>query len=148
VAILLTRVPCTLLAAGAAIPLIGLGTWKGEAGSVKTAVAWALRCGYRHIDCAEVYNNEREVSQQLACSWRRQRAHSLGLDGEALSMLLQVGEALAQVFGEGVVARSDVFITSKLWNSDHRADQVRHSAVPVATCPMAGGAPFPHVVWQ
>ena len=36
----------------------------------------------------------------------------------------EIGEALAKVFGEGGVKREDIFITSKLWNTFHRADEV------------------------
>ena len=37
----------------------------------------------------------------------------------------EVGEAFSNIFGEGVVKREDVFVTSKLWNSEHAADKVR-----------------------
>lgn len=75
---------------------IGLGTWKSEAGEVKKAVKHALSVGYRHIDCAHIYGNEKEV-----------------------------GEALKEVFAEGSIKRDDVFITSKLWNNAHRKEDVK-----------------------
>jgi len=76
-----------LLNTGASIPLVGLGTWQAPPGEVGAAVYEALRRGCRHIDCASVYANEREI-----------------------------GDALARAFSEGVCAREDVFVTSKLWN--------------------------------
>ena len=75
---------------------IGLGTWKSEPGEVGKAVIEAVKIGYRHIDCAAIYNNEKEI-----------------------------GDALTQLFAEGIVKREDLWITSKLWNNAHkRADVV------------------------
>ncbi|KAK9822921.1 hypothetical protein WJX74_005008 [Apatococcus lobatus] len=85
-----------LLASGYDIPLVGLGTWKSEPGRVTAAVKSALASGYRHIDCAAIYKNEDEV-----------------------------GNALAASIHQGVVRREDVFITSKLWNSDHSDRRVK-----------------------
>lgn len=74
---------------------IGLGTWKATGDEVKRAVKDALEAGVRHIDTAAIYGNETEI-----------------------------GEALQEVFSEGNIARSDVFITSKLWNDAHTQESV------------------------
>ncbi|XP_041741878.1 aldo-keto reductase family 1 member A1-A [Coregonus clupeaformis] len=87
---------CVTLSSGHKIPLVGLGTWKSAPGQVKQAVLTALDCGYRHIDCAAAYSNEQEV-------------------GEALALMLGPGKALH---------REDVFLTSKLWNTQHHPDDV------------------------
>jgi len=78
------------------MPQLGLGTWKSEPGEVGEAVKTALRLGYRHIDCAAVYGNEAEI-----------------------------GVALEEAFADGGIARADVWVTSKLWNTSHAPDDVR-----------------------
>lgn len=75
---------------GDLLPQLGLGTWKSEPGEVAAAIKAAVRLGYRHIDCAAIYGNEREI-----------------------------GGALAELFEAGEVQRSDLWITSKLWNTAH-----------------------------
>jgi diketogulonate reductase-like aldo/keto reductase len=53
---------------GARIPLLGLGTWDLRGYDCVRAVEQALRFGYRHIDTAEMYDNEREVCEGLRAS--------------------------------------------------------------------------------
>ena len=70
---------------GLQIPALGLGTWKSKPNEVKNAVKYAiLEAGYRHLDCAFVYQNENEV-----------------------------GEALKEVFATSSLKRSDIFVISK-----------------------------------
>ena len=51
---------------GRQMPSFGLGVWQAPLGACKAAVLHALRCGYRHIDTAEVYGNEEDVGDALA----------------------------------------------------------------------------------
>jgi diketogulonate reductase-like aldo/keto reductase len=53
---------------GARIPLLGLGTWELRGSTCARIVEQALRLGYRHIDTAEMYDNEREVGEGLRAS--------------------------------------------------------------------------------
>ena len=52
-------------AQGVRIPLVGLGTWELRGRACARVVEQALRLGYRHIDTAEMYDNEREVGEGL-----------------------------------------------------------------------------------
>src|SRR6201999_3527093 len=53
---------------GAKIPAVGLGTWDLRGRTCARVVEQALRYGYRHIDTAEMYDNEREVGEGLRAS--------------------------------------------------------------------------------
>jgi alcohol dehydrogenase (NADP+) len=77
------------------MPLFGLGTWKSAPQDAYNAVVEAIKVGYRHIDCAHIYKNEKEI-----------------------------GEALAKAFKEGWVKREELWITSKLWNDCHQEEHV------------------------
>jgi diketogulonate reductase-like aldo/keto reductase len=85
----------------AKIPAIGLGTFGSdhvEPDAIAKAVRMAVEMGYRHIDCASVYGNEK-----------------------------QIGEVLSQLFADGVVKREDLWITGKLWNDKHDPIDARTS---------------------
>jgi len=56
------------LDSGAAIPLLGFGTWQITGPEAQDAVGWALDVGYRHLDTATVYGNEKEVGAALSAS--------------------------------------------------------------------------------
>ncbi len=58
----------TINAKGTKIPLVGLGTWELRGRSCARVVEQALRLGYRHIDTAEIYDNERDVGEGLYTS--------------------------------------------------------------------------------
>lgn len=47
------------------IPQVGYGTWLAKPGEVGEAVKKAIKCGYRHIDCAFIYGNQREIGTAL-----------------------------------------------------------------------------------
>src|SRR4051812_12929887 len=58
-----------VLADGSEMPLLGLGVWQVQKGpECENAVRWALELGYRHIDTAQAYGNERSVGRALADS--------------------------------------------------------------------------------
>ena len=60
-------IPTFTLNNGRTIPVIGLGTWQaGTDGEVYTAVRNALDVGYRHLDCAFVYQNQAEIGRAIA----------------------------------------------------------------------------------
>ena len=86
-----------VLNTGASMPAIGLGTWKSLPEQAGQAVEYALaEAGYGHVDCAAIYRNEKEI-----------------------------GQAFKKVFGGGIRKREDVFITSKLWNTEHSKSRAR-----------------------
>ncbi|TVU36541.1 hypothetical protein EJB05_18478, partial [Eragrostis curvula] len=87
-----------VLNTGATMPSVGLGTLLADPAVVGDAVYAAVKAGYRHIDCAGAYANEKEV-----------------------------GFALQKLFEDGVVKREDLFITSKLWNDHHAPEDVPES---------------------
>ena len=84
------------LHSGAQLPAVGLGFWKIDPAQTADVVVSAIDCGYRHLDCACDYGNDAEV-----------------------------GAGLARVLQSGSVRREDLWITSKLWNTYHRAEHVR-----------------------
>jgi diketogulonate reductase-like aldo/keto reductase len=78
------------------IPALGFGTLIPNPIDTKNATSVALEAGFRQLDSAERYRNEKEV-----------------------------GEAMQEVFREGKIKREDVFVATKLWNNNHRPERVK-----------------------
>ncbi|AEV98801.1 Aldehyde reductase [Niastella koreensis GR20-10] len=77
------------------MPALGFGTLIPDATETYNAVKYALEAGFRHFDCAERYRNESVI-------------------GEALQAGLVAGD----------ISREDLFVTTKLWNTNHRPERV------------------------
>jgi alcohol dehydrogenase (NADP+) len=78
------------------MPVLGFGTLIPDPAETISATRNALEAGFRHFDCAERYRNEKEV-----------------------------GQALREGVAAGIVTRGDLFITTKLWNTNHRPERVQ-----------------------
>jgi len=79
-----------------AIPALGFGTLIPDPVATRQATKAALETGFRHLDCSERYRNEQAV-----------------------------GDAMQAVFKAGTVQRKDVFVTTKVWNNNHRPERVK-----------------------
>ncbi|KAL8947684.1 MAG: hypothetical protein Q9222_006068 [Ikaeria aurantiellina] len=80
------------------IPPLGFGTWNLDKSNATEAVSTALQVGYRHLDCATIYGNQKAVGEGIK-------------DG-----LEKVG-----------LKRSDIWVTSKLWNDHHDPAKVEEA---------------------
>jgi diketogulonate reductase-like aldo/keto reductase len=78
------------------MPALGFGTLIPDPAETRKATMLALEAGFRQLDSAERYRNETEV-----------------------------GEAMQEVFKEGKIKREEVFVATKLWNSNHRPERVK-----------------------
>jgi len=117
-----------------------------------------VQAGYRHIDCAQAYNNEKEVNDVLNVLLTSVTHHSSAskwypnfetkVTGTRCCSALQVGFGLKKVLDEGIVKREDLFITSKLWSVSQKfrtcrlgtSDWTFHLCVQEHQ-PCAGGRP-------
>src|SRR5690242_18128733 len=79
-----------------AIPALGFGTLIPDPIATRHATKAALEAGFRALDTAERYRTEKEV-----------------------------GEAMLEVFKAGKIKREEVFVASKLWNTNHRPERVK-----------------------
>ena len=80
------------------MPSVGLGLWKIEKTDAAQVVVDAIEVGYRHLDSAADYGNE-----------------------------IEVGEGISQSLRAGSCTRSDLWVTSKLWNTFHRSEHVEEA---------------------
>ena len=78
------------------MPALGFGTLIPDAAETRTATRTALETGFRHLDCSERYRNEG-----------------------------QVGQAIREAIQAGWLNRNDLFVTTKLWNNNHRPERVQ-----------------------
>lgn len=78
------------------MPALGFGTSLSDRSKTRSAVTAAVKVGFRHLDAAERYRNEAEV-----------------------------GAALQDLFADGTVSRNELFVTTKLWNNNHRPERVK-----------------------
>ncbi|MEZ0349475.1 aldo/keto reductase [Mycobacterium sp. pR1184] len=81
---------------GGEMPALGFGTSLSDRSQTHNAVKTAVEVGFRHLDAAERYRNEAEV-----------------------------GAALKELFAQATVRREELFVTTKLWNNNHRPERVR-----------------------
>jgi diketogulonate reductase-like aldo/keto reductase len=87
------------------LPVVGFGTWEVPPVDVERVIANAIDAGYRHIDCAWIYKNEKEV-----------------------------GAALRKACEGGKVKREELFITSKVWNTHKSPEDVRLAVTYTLQC--------------
>ena len=88
-------IPTQSVGADGQMPIIGLGLWKIDKAEVADVVVEAIRAGYRHLDSACDYGNEK-----------------------------QVGEGIRRAIDQGLCTREELWVTSKLWNTYHRKEHV------------------------
>jgi diketogulonate reductase-like aldo/keto reductase len=78
------------------MPALGFGTSLSDRSKTRDAVKAAVKVGFRHLDAAERYRNEADV-----------------------------GAAIEELFADGTVQRDELFVTTKLWNNNHRPERVK-----------------------
>ena len=86
----------TIKTGNSQMPAVGLGLWKIDRPDTAQAVVDAVEAGYRHLDSASDYGNEAET-----------------------------GEGIAAAIAAGHCTREELWVTSKLWNTNHRREHVR-----------------------
>jgi diketogulonate reductase-like aldo/keto reductase len=92
----LSRVTFDLNNGTSRMPALGFGTSLSYRSKTRDAVRAAVKVGFRHLDAAERYRNEADV-----------------------------GAAIEELFADGTVQRDELFVTTKLWNNNHRPERVK-----------------------
>jgi diketogulonate reductase-like aldo/keto reductase len=92
----LSRVTFDLNNGTSRMPALGFGTSLSDRSKTRDAVRAAVKVGFRHLDAAERYRNEADV-----------------------------GAAIEELFADGTVQRDELFVTTKLWNNNHRPERVK-----------------------
>jgi diketogulonate reductase-like aldo/keto reductase len=92
----LSRVTFDLNNGTSRMPALGFGTSLSDRSKTRDAVKAAVKVGFRHLDAAERYRNEADV-----------------------------GAAIEELFADGTVQRDELFVTTKLWNNNHRPERVK-----------------------
>jgi diketogulonate reductase-like aldo/keto reductase len=92
----LSQTRISLNSLAGSMPAAGFGTLIPNPIAARRAIRVALEVGFRHLDCAERYGNEDVV-----------------------------GEVIEQAIGSGTMTRENLFLTTKLWNNNHRPDRVK-----------------------
>jgi diketogulonate reductase-like aldo/keto reductase len=92
----LSRVTFDLNNGTSRMPALGFGTSLSDRSKTRDAVKAAVKVGFRHLDAAERYRNEADV-----------------------------GAAIEELFADGTVRRDELFVTTKLWNNNHRPERVK-----------------------
>jgi D-xylose reductase len=88
--------PSSFAIGGDILPAAGFGLWKIDKPDTADLVHAAIEAGYRHLDSAADYGNEKEA-----------------------------GEGIKSALAAGLCQREDLWVTSKLWNNYHRPEHVR-----------------------
>ena len=83
---------------GVELPSVGFGFWKVDRPLAADVAYQAIQAGYRHLDCACDYGNE-----------------------------IEVGQGMRKALSDGLCKREDLWVTSKLWNTYHKAGHVRQA---------------------